>query len=511
MNFYSILYEGPDHAPQQTAEMPSYFVDLNLDQVVDLICAEFKEYELKPFYYTRLSNLDAIRYREEVMADLDQDISLRAVRAFSEKMRLMRVCLNGAKEFHSYPHTATRRFLAAVDTYCAAVEGLSRDLSGFDARSRGLHSLREYLSQYITSGSFRSLAAETAKLKTDLSAVKYSLLMNEGSMTVWNYNGEPDYTAAVEGTFAKFRRGAAGKHSLEVPMWSGMNHIESQIQDRVALLYPDVFRSLEAYHESRADYLDKTIERFDREVQFYVAYLTYVGKFRSGGLTFCQPALSATSKAVRATGTFDAALAGKLIREKKAVVLNDFFLSGAERILIVSGPNQGGKTTFARTFGQLHYLASLGCLVPGGEVRLYLYDELFTHFERAEDPTNLRGKLQDDLVRVRQILDRATPNSIVIMNEIFSSTTVKDAIYLSKKIIGRMSALDLLGVCVTFLDELASLNEKTVSMVSAVDPANPAVRTFKVERKPADGLAYALAIAEKYQVTYNWIQERVKA
>jgi DNA mismatch repair protein MutS len=506
---YSILFESPEHrATEESLEAPDFFGDLNLDQVIDTITAGRQEYNLKPFFYASLKDIEAVRFRHEVMQDLDGTPLFQHITAFAQRMREMRDHLAQADKRY-YLYQKERWFLEAVELYCDAVKRLVHDLSRAEVRSRGFLAIREYLTRYAESDRFTSLAAETQTIKADLSAIQYCVLIRGSAVTVRKYDGEVDYSAEVEQTFEKFKQGAVQEYRVKFSTMPDMNHVEAQILDFVARLYPEAFLHLDTFCAENRNFADKTIATFDREIQFYLAYLEYVTTFKNAGLGFCYPQMSNDCKAVCDHDAFDLALAHKLIGEKSSVVCNDFYLEGPERVFVVSGPNQGGKTTFARTFGQLHHLASLGCPVPGTEAKLFLFDRIFAHFEREETITNLRGKLQDDLVRVHEILTQATPNSIVIMNEIFTSTTLQDATFLSERVMERIIELDLLCVWVTFIDELASRGAQTVSMVSTVVPDDPASRTYKIIRKPADGLAYALSIAEKYRLTYGWLKKRL--
>jgi DNA mismatch repair protein MutS len=99
----------------------------------------------------------------------------------------------------------------------------------------------------------------------------------------------------------------------------------------------------------------------------------------------------------------------------------------------------------------------------------------------------------------------------VILNEVFASTTVQDARFLGTKLLTAIMRLDALCVYVTFVDELASLGDQVVSLMSTIIPARPAERTYRLVRKPADGLAYALALAEKHGLTYELLRDRIGA
>nr|WP_246482893.1 hypothetical protein [Brachybacterium halotolerans] len=238
---------------------------------------------------------------------------------------------------------------------------------------------------------------------------------------------------------------------------------------------------------------------------------------RRAGLPVCIPQVTsaapsaADDRRLEVESAWDLALGARLTADGTEVVTNDVSLRGAERILVVSGPNQGGKTTLARTVGQLHHLAALGCPVPAASARIPLTDQVMCLFEREEDLDAVEGRLAREVARLHSMLERATPRSVLVINEAFASTALADARVLTRDVLERIIDCGASAVCVTFIDELSRIGPATVSMVAQVDPEDPARRTLRVVRAPAAGRAFARALAERHGLAPALIAEHLHA
>lgn len=503
--FKSVLSEEGRTYEHAAAAAPSYFRDLHLDQVVDAITAAHPS--LASVFACRLTSLDDIHFRREVMEDLENRAVFDCIEAFLSAMGRMHTELAHATAFHC-AQQKTRWFLEGAKTYCAAISALAAGFSQLTLGSRALRALAEYVSSYSSSAFFKTLLSDTTDLLAELDSIIYCVHVKGRTVTVRRYESEPDYTETVTRTFARFGNqpssgAASSDESVE------LSHVDAHILELVARLFPEAFSRLDGFAKRYEGFTDPTLLRFEHEVRFYTLFLAYIEPLRSAGLAFCWPSFSDKADGTYAHDSFDVALAAKLLSAGERVVTNDFELNGGERIMIVSGPNQGGKTTFARMVGQLHHFASIGCLVPGSSARLLFVDAIFAHFEREESVATLRSKLEDDLVRVRDILAEATDRSLILINEIFSSTTLSDAYELARRVMARVVDIEALCVCVTFLEDLSRTGKPSVSLVGGVDPRDPAIRTFKIERRAADGASYALSVAERHRLTYQQIVTRI--
>jgi DNA mismatch repair protein MutS len=508
----SILWRTPPTVGERPLP-PSCLADLQLDAIVAAITGGRDEYGVRDVFYLPLPDADAVAYRHEVFRDLADDARRERVLAFARALRQVRR-LQAQGAVATEPRQRERLALDATLVYVEAVALVDEAFRRHPPASRGLAAVARYLAGYAASEAFASLRAEASRIRRALDAVRYDLTVLRDRVIVRRAEGDADELVDTDDAdtlrraFARFgsgppRRPASG--ASEEPAATGL---DAQILQHVARLHPEPFAALTRFVRQHGDPTDPTVAAFDREVQFYLAVLEYVERWRRSGVPFTYPHLTDGDRSERVEGAVDLALVERLVSRGEAVVANRYHLEGRERFLVVTGANQGGKTTFARTFGQLHVLAALGCPVAAEEARLVLADRVLTHFEREEDLGTLRSKLQDELVRARELLEVATPRSVVIVNEAFNAATAGDAEEVARRVLGRLIALGAVGVWVTFVDELAAMDPGVVSLVCGVDPDDPTRRTFELARRPADGRAYALAIARAHGLTFDQLRRR---
>ena len=188
------------------------------------------------------------------------------------------------------------------------------------------------------------------------------------------------------------------------------------------------------------------------EAAFYLGSLHLREELTRRGAAVCRPdVLGPASPVLTARGLYDP---GLQLRLDRPVAANDLTADGTA-LIMVTGANRGGKSTFLRGVGLAQLMAAAGTFVAATAFTTSARTGVFTHFTTDEDDSLTSGKLDDELRRMSRIADLIGPRGLLLCNESFQSTNEREGSGIARRVIDAMTAAGVTVVVVTHLHELA--------------------------------------------------------
>lgn len=247
------------------------------------------------------------------------------------------------------------------------------------------------------------------------------------------------------------------------------------------------------------------------ELKFLSESARILNELKEKGLPLCRPVIAPKeSKKFTIKQCYNPSLAQTI--EKSSLVFNDFTFDDEGMIYILTGPNRGGKSVFTCTIGIIQLFMQLGLLIPAKYAEISPVDCIFTHFPTAgiSVNTNDKGRLGEECERLRYIIDKITPYSLILLDETMSSTDAYEASYIAIEIIAGISSYGCKCIYSTHLHEISNMmneinnNPKSLSKIdSLVVGIENGKRSYIVNRTKSDGRSYAVDIARQYKLSYD--------
>ncbi len=503
MGFTSIL-DLIEVEEEVRMKRPTFFLDLNIDQIVDSIQDKNSQYDLRRLFWYFPKNQECEEYRRQVYADIKQEPIYEGLNCFSKTLQKMRVFLEN-KENVEFEIQKNICQVEAVGAYVTGILQLKTTLQEH-LRSKGFQNLKEYLDTYSQTTEYEKLEKEVLGLVKELDDLRLIITIENNKVEIKEGSLDGSYEKKLEGLFT------LGEYELQSPFVGELNfgYLEEEIFAAVKKKKGELFEKIDKVAEASVDFADEVILRFEKEVQYYLSYRMLQKDMESSGYHFGVPEESIDGT-MSGEGVYDLALALVNRRYGQPVIDNSFSYGDGEKFFVLNGPNQGGKTTFARSLGQLVYFAKMGLDVPAKAVKLPYYDQIATHFSVEESMETGRGKLMEELVRLKPMMENESDNLFVVINELFTTAANYDAYVMGSKVLEFFIEKGCRGIYVTHIHELTKAHEGIVSLRALLEDGDYHKRTYKIVRGDAEEQGYAGDIVEKYELTYEQLKARFDA
>lgn len=389
-----------------------------------------------------LNNPEAIVYRQQILADcLEQPAVVRrlyetAVGALQAERKVW-----GLWGRYS-PESVLHRSVQVLELFVAFLKRLRKiaDEAAGKFRSEGFVRFFAMLRDELDDDYFQMIEAHLRELKFRRGVLMSAELGrgNKGAHYVLRRPQEQRWIERITGmsrsgySFQIAERDESGFRALEDLRGRGINLVANALAQSTDHML-SFFRLLQA------------------ELAFYVGCLNLHDQLRKKGEPFCLPAPEPVdAQILSARGLYDVCLSLHL----DARAVGNDINADSKSLVIITGANQGGKSTFLRSIGLSHLMMQCGMFVPAESFRANVSNGIFTHYKREEDPTMTSGKLDEELSRMSDIANTITPRCLLLCNESFASTNEREGSEIARQVI---RALIESGVKVFFVTHLYDL------------------------------------------------------
>jgi DNA mismatch repair protein MutS len=536
--------------------------DLGLAEVIQTLAGaegrSFRREQRERFAREVLAELctdpSVIAYRQAVVADLLDDPPLRerlaqtlpGLDALSEAV--------SASRYRPADEGGVQRIarrLADLELFVEVARELDEALAAVPLRAAALRALCDYVHAVTRSPTFLALQAELPALRATLAEARSVTVginltpeLVPESATILGVSSE-----RVEGRRALLGRLLGGRDASRgiTPLQRGGTAGADGLAGRPNRLVRDLNKLLEEIAAPVADALDRyaslppaALAGVGLELALLLNGALLVEHLERAGLPTCRPEILPLDE--RQSELCDAYNIGLALRLNppneapaglpdrgdvpSAIVTNAASFDRTRgRVWILTGPNRGGKTTYTRAVGLAHVLSQAGLYVPAQSARLSPVDAIYTHFPSRERAQLGMGRLDEEAERLADIFQRATPHSLILLNEALASTGAIEAFGLARGAVRGLRLLGARAIYVTHLHELATV----VDEINATTPGDGTVgsliaeagdeeqdstggpgRTFRIRPGVPRGKSFASEIAEQRGISFPQLAQLLR-
>ncbi len=388
-----------------------------------------------------LSDPEAIRFRQAVLADclavpaVVRRLYALALEAIEGERRFWRA-------FQDYPQAILSRSVQVLEFFVEMLKQIRAIADGHqeDFRSPGFRRFFTMLRDELDDGYFERVGRHLATLHFKHGTLISARLGagNRGTGYVLREQREQRW---IERLTALRRR-----HSFQIDERDVAGaKAYAELNDRGINLVASVVAQ-------SAEHIKSFFTMLVTELAFYLGALNLHERLEQNHKPICVPGpLPAGTPKLSVRGLYDVCLA---LRLDSAVVGNDLDADG-KSLVMITGANQGGKSTFLRSLGLAQLMMQSGLFVAAQAFSADVRDRVFTHYKREEDASMQSGKLDEELARLSRIADDLTSNGMLLCNESFSSTNEREGSEIGRQVASAMIDSGVKLVFVTHHYDLA--------------------------------------------------------